>query len=452
MNSWGGNPSTRYNYEIGHAWNHGADYEFRNTNYGDPGDDSARDFARRQRRRRRRRRAWPCRRSAGSPRTTTRTTARSPTAPAAACRRATSATARTRRTGRRPDPRQRREHARAGRRVDRAAWSPTAPSPSSSRWTTSPSCGATPTTTSTRTCPTYEEILDKYLTYAAAVRDVAPDAALAGPVHVLLVRLLATSRPGPADGGGRGLPGWFLAQRAGRTTTTPAAHARLSRRALLPAERRLQRRRRRRDERPPAAQHALAVGPDYNDESWIDTTDPVHPADAGDHRAEPTRARRSSSRSGTSAPTARSTAPWRSPTCSASTAARASTPPPTGATRRSAARAASPSRCTATTTAQGSRFGGDVVAGDDRATRDRSAPTPRSTRRRRAARDADQQGPRSRRRRRPGDRRARRGHDGSDVLLRSPTSAASIVAGTADLRAAVVVPASSIIVLELDLA
>ena len=37
LNSWGGNPSTRYNFEIGHAWNHGADYEFRNTNYGSLG-------------------------------------------------------------------------------------------------------------------------------------------------------------------------------------------------------------------------------------------------------------------------------------------------------------------------------------------------------------------------------------------------------------------------------
>ena len=43
LNSWGGNPSTRYNFTIGHAWNHGADYEFRNTNYGDSGD-SARNF------------------------------------------------------------------------------------------------------------------------------------------------------------------------------------------------------------------------------------------------------------------------------------------------------------------------------------------------------------------------------------------------------------------------
>jgi hypothetical protein len=39
LRSWGGNPSTRYNYRIGHAWNHGADFEFRNVNYGDgPGD------------------------------------------------------------------------------------------------------------------------------------------------------------------------------------------------------------------------------------------------------------------------------------------------------------------------------------------------------------------------------------------------------------------------------
>jgi hypothetical protein len=30
---WGGNPSTRYNWELGHAWNAGADYFFRNLDY-----------------------------------------------------------------------------------------------------------------------------------------------------------------------------------------------------------------------------------------------------------------------------------------------------------------------------------------------------------------------------------------------------------------------------------
>ena len=41
LNSWGGNPSTRYNYRIGHAWNNGSDWEYRNTNYGQSGDVSS---------------------------------------------------------------------------------------------------------------------------------------------------------------------------------------------------------------------------------------------------------------------------------------------------------------------------------------------------------------------------------------------------------------------------
>jgi hypothetical protein len=46
VNSWGGNPSTRYNYDIGHAWNQAADHEFRNTNYDDPAADSALAYVR----------------------------------------------------------------------------------------------------------------------------------------------------------------------------------------------------------------------------------------------------------------------------------------------------------------------------------------------------------------------------------------------------------------------
>jgi len=34
LNSWGGNPSTRYNWEIGHAWNAGSDWYYMNGNYG----------------------------------------------------------------------------------------------------------------------------------------------------------------------------------------------------------------------------------------------------------------------------------------------------------------------------------------------------------------------------------------------------------------------------------
>jgi hypothetical protein len=38
LNSWGGNPSSRYNYELGNAWNAGADWYYRNGNYGQSGD------------------------------------------------------------------------------------------------------------------------------------------------------------------------------------------------------------------------------------------------------------------------------------------------------------------------------------------------------------------------------------------------------------------------------
>jgi hypothetical protein len=43
--SWGGNPSTRYNWRLGNAWNSGSDYLYWNTNYGIPdGVDVALEF------------------------------------------------------------------------------------------------------------------------------------------------------------------------------------------------------------------------------------------------------------------------------------------------------------------------------------------------------------------------------------------------------------------------
>jgi hypothetical protein len=41
---WGGNPSSRYNWELGHAWNTGADYFFRNVNYTQRADYSWETF------------------------------------------------------------------------------------------------------------------------------------------------------------------------------------------------------------------------------------------------------------------------------------------------------------------------------------------------------------------------------------------------------------------------
>jgi hypothetical protein len=58
-------------------------------------------------------------------------------------------------------------------------------------------------------CSTYEEILLKYLEYASAVRDVAPDAEMMGPVICCWFDYWRTA-PGPADGSGEDFVSWFL--------------------------------------------------------------------------------------------------------------------------------------------------------------------------------------------------------------------------------------------------
>lgn len=44
LDRWGGNPTDRYNWEIGYAWNAGRDWGFRNLNYSDTTDNSADSF------------------------------------------------------------------------------------------------------------------------------------------------------------------------------------------------------------------------------------------------------------------------------------------------------------------------------------------------------------------------------------------------------------------------
>jgi hypothetical protein len=44
VNRWGGNPSTRFNWAIGHAWNSARDWDFRNGNYGKPQGSVADEF------------------------------------------------------------------------------------------------------------------------------------------------------------------------------------------------------------------------------------------------------------------------------------------------------------------------------------------------------------------------------------------------------------------------
>jgi hypothetical protein len=44
LNRWGGNPSTRYNWKLGNAWNAGSDYFYRNGDYGYIGKSASDDF------------------------------------------------------------------------------------------------------------------------------------------------------------------------------------------------------------------------------------------------------------------------------------------------------------------------------------------------------------------------------------------------------------------------
>jgi hypothetical protein len=61
------------------------------------------------------------------------------------------------------------------------------------------------------TCTTYEEVLDKFLTYATAVREAAPDVEITGPVTCCWFSYWGTA-PGPADSEERTLEfiPWFL--------------------------------------------------------------------------------------------------------------------------------------------------------------------------------------------------------------------------------------------------
>jgi hypothetical protein len=45
LTSWGGNPSTRYNWELGNAWNSASDWFYRNGNYDYTGESASDDAA-----------------------------------------------------------------------------------------------------------------------------------------------------------------------------------------------------------------------------------------------------------------------------------------------------------------------------------------------------------------------------------------------------------------------
>ena len=205
--SFGGNPSTRYNYEIGHAWNHGADYEFRNTNYGQPTADAAREHV------------AVTAEIGGQARVAVPTlgwvarnddenTCSFPDG-AGGCQPA-SEVGTCDGDGPVADP------ARANvestpERV--AAWIEglvaDGLAPDIIAMDNEPELWGSTHYDVHPDCTTYEEVLDKYLTYAAAVRAVAPDAKLAGPAACCWYDYWNTA-PGPEEGPFEEYLDWFL--------------------------------------------------------------------------------------------------------------------------------------------------------------------------------------------------------------------------------------------------
>jgi hypothetical protein len=206
VNSWGGNPATRYNYEIGHAWNHGADFEFRNTNYGNRGD-AARSFldvsaaAGIENRVAVPILGWVARDDLNE-------TCSFPDGQGGCLAR--DAVGDCSNPQEQADPQAANVESTpegvaewiAGLVADGYDLRFIAMDNEPELW------GGTHYDVHPE-CPTYEEILDKYLAYARAVREVAPDAELAGPVMCCWFDYWRTA-PGPSDGSGEEFLAWFL--------------------------------------------------------------------------------------------------------------------------------------------------------------------------------------------------------------------------------------------------
>ena len=206
LNSWGGNPATRFNYRIGHAWNHGADFEFRNTNYGTSGDDadtflSVSGEAGIASRVAVPTLGWVAKDDLDS-------TCSFPDGAGGCLDR--DEVGNCSGDGPRADP------ARANVPSDVAGVTEWIEGLLSAGHTieylamdNEPELWGAQHFDVHPTCPTYEEILDKYVTYAQALREAAPDAKLTGPVTCCWFDYWRTA-PGPADGTDAPFLDWFL--------------------------------------------------------------------------------------------------------------------------------------------------------------------------------------------------------------------------------------------------
>ncbi len=206
LNSWGGNPSTRYNYENGHAWNNAADYEFRNTNYGQSGDELRRFLGVDAAAGLQSRVAVP---TLGWVASNDDENTCSFPIEGGGCRPASEVGDCTG-DGPIADPHTANVESTPEMVAD---WIggvvAEGNGPRFIAMDNEPELWGATHYDVHPDCPTYEEILDKYLAYATAIREVAPEAELTGPVMCCWYDYWNIA-PGPADGSDEDYLSWFL--------------------------------------------------------------------------------------------------------------------------------------------------------------------------------------------------------------------------------------------------
>jgi Glycoside hydrolase family 44 len=205
LNSWGGNPSTRFNYVNGHAWNNGRDYEFRNTNYGATGD-TARGFidvnsaASAETRLAVPTIGWVAKNDNGDVCSFPDGEGGCTGGDGSDCEHQNVVT----------DPRTANTESTPAMVADWiAGLVADGHAPRFIAMDNEPDLWGVTHYDVHPDCPTYEEILDTYLRYATAIREVAPEAELTGPVICCWFDYWHTA-PGPADGSDEDFLSWFL--------------------------------------------------------------------------------------------------------------------------------------------------------------------------------------------------------------------------------------------------
>jgi hypothetical protein len=206
VNSWGGNPSSRFNYLSGHFWNAGLDWEYRNTNYGASGDAVAGFIGESQQGGAAVRLAVPT--LGWIAKNDDNDTCSFPTT-GGGC--GDDGRANCEKPGDRADPNRANipstpemVQAWVQRLVGQGL------GPQFIAMDNEPDLWGSTHYDVHPDCPTYEEILDKYIDYSTAMRAAAPDAKLLGPVMCCWYTYWNTA-PGPNDGGDKDFLAWFLA-------------------------------------------------------------------------------------------------------------------------------------------------------------------------------------------------------------------------------------------------